>query len=470
MRSSDGAYDLLDEGERALLRRIGIFRGGCSLASATAVCDGDGADEWQMLDVLASLADKSLLVVESGDAQKRYGQLESIREYARDKMREDGELQATAQRHSEVFAATARAAYEEWDTAPGPDWLSRLSPDIDNFRAALSFAIDEDGDRVLGAQMAADLGPVFMRMSLLREGVEWCDRALAAAPEAPAEVRARAEYLLSMLHYNRGEMKTALEAAERAARFFEKTQDERGTTRALSQLAQLYQRVSRGEEARAVAEEAVRRARTLGDRRLLAAVLQRCAITFEPKDIDLARAQFFECLSIFRSLGSDDDIARALIWWSGAEAEAECYTQARDLSLQALGHVGTSDSAMYLKSNVAFFSLVLGDENDARSNAYEALELAAQARNPMIVPIALSYIAVLLTNGDPELGARLIGYAESRLAALEWTFTPSETKTHAKLQTPLRAKFTQDRMNGLLAEGASLNEDRAVALALGARC
>jgi non-specific serine/threonine protein kinase len=460
----DWSYDLLDDDERKLLCRLSVFRGGCTLDTASAVCADELMDEWRILDLLSSLADKSLLVVEADGSRKRYGQLETIRDYARDKLGSGDEARALAQRRTAAFAAIAEAAYAEWDTGPRPDWLSQLSPDLDNFRAALSDAVDEGTQRLLGAAMAADLGPLFMRLSLLREGIEWCRRALDTSP--PPSVAARLEYILSSLHYNRGEVKAALGAAEGAVRLYAEAADERGHTRALSQLAQLSARQSRRAEAREAAADAIRRARALGDERLLAAVLQRCSVALDPSEIDLAREHFAECLGIFRSLARDDETARALIWWAQAEAEAECYSRARDLSIEALEFVGKSDSEMALKSNIAFFSLVLGDHEDAAAHARDALDLAARTRNPMMIPIVISYIAVLLHERAPERGARLLGYAESRLAALDWQQTPSEARIHDRLQQPLRVKFSGEQLDALFAEGARWNEDRAVAQAL----
>ena len=299
------SYDLLDDDERTLFRRIAIFRGGCTLESATTVCGDERTDEWRVLDLLASLADKSLLVVESGESRKRYGQMESIREYARERLIESDELSEIAGRHATAFSELARTAYAEWDTAPRPEWLSQLSPELDNFRAALSLDLEGAGDAERGARTAADLGPVFLRLSLLREGIDWCQRALLAAPDAPPHIVARAQYVLSMLHYNRGEIKTALDDAERAAALYEQASDERGTTRALSQLVQLYQRFSRGEEARELAVQAVARARALGDPRLLASVLQRCATAFEPRDIEPGAGAVFGVSEHFPKRGHE---------------------------------------------------------------------------------------------------------------------------------------------------------------------
>jgi tetratricopeptide (TPR) repeat protein len=462
----DWSFELLDEDERKILSRLSVFRGGCTLETAATVCGDGSIDEWRMLDLLSSLADKSLLVVRTDEARKRYEQLESIRDYSREKLLNAGEAQVFAARRTAAFAAIGDAAYQEWDLAPRSDWLSRLSPDLDNFRAALSDALENENDPVVGTKMAANLGPVFMRLSLLREGVDWCRRALAASPTP--EVGARLNYVLSSLHYNRGEARAALSAAETAARLYSETADERGYTRALSQVAQLSAHESRPKEAREAARAAIERARALGDDRLLANVLQRCGVVLDPSEIDQAREQFAECVRLFRSLGRDDETARALMWWAGAEAEAESFSRARELSIEALQLIGTGDGEMALKSNIAFFSIVLGDQESAATHARDALDLAARTHNPMMIPIVISYIAVLVHDGAPTRAARLLGYAESRLAEMDWHQTPVERKIHANLQLPLRAKFTNERLTELLAEGAALSDDRAVAEALDA--
>jgi tetratricopeptide (TPR) repeat protein len=314
--------------------------------------------------------------------------------------------------------------------------------------------------------MVANLGPVFMRLSLLREGVDWCRRALEASPVP--EVEARLNYVLSSLHYNRGEVRAALAVAETAVRLYADTADARGYTRALSQVAQLSARQSRPKEAREAARAAIVRARALGDDRLLANVLQRCAVVLETSEIDQAREQFAECVRLFRSLGRDDETARALMWWAQAEGEAECFSRARELSIEALQRLGSGDGEMALKSNVAFFSIMLGDQDSAVVYARDALELAARTHNPMMIPIVISYIAVLLQKDSPARGARLLGYAESRLAELDWRQTPVEQRIHASLQQPLRAQFTDAQLIALFAEGAALSEGRAVAEALDA--
>ena len=121
------------------------------------------------LDLLTSLADKSLLTVTLA-VTTRYRFLETIRAFAAAKAVEHQAAAIASQQHAGYFAALAAQAYFEFDSRLQPGWLERLAPEIDNFRAALGWALEGPGDRSAGAQLAADSGPIFLRMGLLGEG------------------------------------------------------------------------------------------------------------------------------------------------------------------------------------------------------------------------------------------------------------------------------------------------------------
>jgi len=119
------SYDLLGEEERSLFRRLSAFRGSFALEAASAVSAGDGArDDYRALDLLTSLADKSLLTVRTG-LLTRYRLLETIREFAAQKAAEKAETAVAARRHAAHFAAVAQRAYREFDTSMPDDWLER---------------------------------------------------------------------------------------------------------------------------------------------------------------------------------------------------------------------------------------------------------------------------------------------------------------------------------------------------------
>ncbi len=195
----DWSYELLTNEERSLFRDVSVFAGGFTLDAATAVHAADEEDSFDTLDRLTSLVDKSLVVVESRDSGDRYRLLEPIRQYARERLDQGGTTQDVLSRHARAFAALAERAYVEFDTAPAPDWLSRNRLELDNLRAALEWTLGHEGDVVTGGTIAGSAGPIFLRLSLLREGIGWCERALQFAEHLTPEMRARIHYALSML-------------------------------------------------------------------------------------------------------------------------------------------------------------------------------------------------------------------------------------------------------------------------------
>jgi len=138
----DWSYDLLDPTERSALQRLSVFAGGCDLDAAEAVLADDDLDAYDVDDVLAQLVDKSLVVVDRDDAGVRYRLLETIRQYAAERLQADGDPGAVRRRHAEHFIAVADAAgphLRSWDLKV---WGDRLAPDTDNLRAVLDWSIE----------------------------------------------------------------------------------------------------------------------------------------------------------------------------------------------------------------------------------------------------------------------------------------------------------------------------------------
>lgn len=456
----DWSYGLLDEGEKRFFRRTSAFAGSFSLEAARAICAGDPADEWEALERLTSLVNKSLVVAEDDRGRRRFRLLESIYEYARESIAGAGELNELVRSHAAYFADVAREAYEAFDRAPDPDWLERLRADIDNFRSALHATLDEGADSQKGAQLAADLVPAFMRLSLLREGIQWCEAAQEACVSCEAIVQARLYYGLSMLQNNQGAHRDAFASIQRAVERFRETGDERGLARAIAQLAQQYARQERYDEAIVTARDALDRARRIGDKRLLASSLQRCASVFPPDRIEEARAQFSESVEIFRELGRSDETARALLWWAQAEGEAGDLRRALDVGLEALP-IASTEVRFYATTDVAGYALALEEYELGVPTAREAFEYARDMRHPIAVPITIGYLAAMPDN-DPAQAARLAGYAAARLAAMEWAPSPDDAIVRERLLARLRATLPASQLDALLAEGAAWNEERAL--------
>ena len=463
----DWSYDLLTEEERRVLRSCAVFVRGFTLNVAAEVVRGNGAvDEGHTLGVLASLVDKSLLVADAQDGEQRYRILEPIREYAMEKLAATGELEAARQRHAHAFASLARGAYEEWARAPRNDWLTRIERDLANFRVALRWSVEEKNDWELGAALVADTTPVFLRLGLLAEGIEWCERVLRSGLTLPALVEARLRYGLSMLYNNIGANRKVLEQALISADLYREVGDVRGLARALSQVASRYALQSRHGEANIVADEALQLARQGGDRRLLADVLRRTAESFAGEGSDTVRARYEESIALFRALRRDDETARALHWWGQWEVTGRNYEMALQLFQEAATKNEDAAELMMFDSDIASIYLAIGDPARAEPFARASLVRAVKARHEVLAALAMAYLAVVQSEYDRRRAALLIGHALQRLEAVDWELVPPDTTTFAQLQAQLSRALDVAEFARLQKEGAAWSDDQAVAHAL----
>jgi len=457
----DWSYNLLTPQEQDFLRRCAPCMGGFTLESAIAFC---GTDDVGMIDLVSSLVDKSLFVADMEDAGPRYRLLEPIRQFAREKLEEIGETQGALERHAQVYAAIARDGYEEWDTNPGHDWLTRSENELANFRAALSWTITDRSDLQLGAAVAGSTAPIFMRLTLLSEGTQWCERVLESGVSLPADVEARLRYTLSMLYNNQGSLKNAFAQAIAAVSLYRQAGDDRGLARALSQVANQHAREKRLDEAKSAAEDALLLARECGDQRLLADVLRRCARSFLTDGVERVRGMYAESVAIFGSLGRDDETARALTWLGQFEAEVGNYDEAAKRLIEAKPFAD-DELVASVAGEVAACYLATGDRAKAEPAVREALVLAAKFHQTIEMQSAISYVAALAAERDASEAAILIGYAEERLRAAGWHRIPLDLAIVASLQDVLKQRLTDTELAQLFAAGAAMGEEEAVARA-----
>ena len=174
----DWSYALLNEPERLLLRRLSVFAGDASLDAIAATSADTELPGGQILELLTSLIEKSLVVAEHGQNERRYRLLESTRDYARAKLAPDAAL-ALRRRHADYYRARLAHAAIEWETTSGELWLDRYGPDIDEVRAALQWAFGPQGDTALGLDLVANSHVIWGELGLTFEHRRWVQEALA---------------------------------------------------------------------------------------------------------------------------------------------------------------------------------------------------------------------------------------------------------------------------------------------------
>ena len=155
----DWSYDLLTEDEKTLLRRLSVFTGGCTLEAAECVCSENGLEKDEIINLVARLVDKSLLNYFEKGGKARYEMLETIRQYAREKLIQSGEIEFSRRKHLVYYTEfTAETAPKLWQ-ANQREWMDRLEEEHDNLRAALEWSLCEEcGDDLLLMGMRIAIG------------------------------------------------------------------------------------------------------------------------------------------------------------------------------------------------------------------------------------------------------------------------------------------------------------------------
>ena len=209
----DWSYDLLDEPERVLLQRLSVFLGGFELQAVETVCAGDELGAEDIMDLLASLGEKSLVAMEQHDEQARFRMLETIREYADDKLVEAGGRPPVAARHCHYFFDLSKQARNGMQGPQQREWLDRLEVEQDNLRSAMALpqADGSDVDPFIAIKMAVALQNFWIMRGGAGEG-RAAVRAMLVHPavQASAMARAHALYVGAALAFTQGDLEVAL--------------------------------------------------------------------------------------------------------------------------------------------------------------------------------------------------------------------------------------------------------------------
>ena len=316
------SYDLLQEREQMLLDRLSVFSGGFDLPAAEAVCGAEPLAPEDVIDLLSSLVEKSLVMLEQGDGASRYGLLETIREFAREhsagrydtqktirefaqeRLIDRNDLTATAARHCDYYWRLARAARDQLAGPEQAEWMRRLEIELDNLRAAIGLALAGGVDPVMAVKFEVAL----MRFRTLRgyssEARNNIRTALALSQLQERNVaRAHALYVGGALAINQGDHAEARKMLTECLEIHRSLQNPRETAAALSNLATLY--LQQGDVAKAhdYDVEALGIFRQLGDRVGEAiGLLSLGEISVQQGDSGGAKELFEQCLVIARSI------------------------------------------------------------------------------------------------------------------------------------------------------------------------
>ena len=432
----DWSYELLPESERLLLDRLSVFAGGWTLEAAERIGTASDAPGDDVFERLARLVDKSLVQAEPGPAgHLRYRLLESVREYAAERLSGSGEAQRAQRQHCAYYSALAAQAETRvlWG-ANGLDWLVRLDREHANLRAALGWSLSDEGEPVAGLYLVGHLGHYWYTRGDRGEGHTWLTRALAraAAPTEdtdPEEARAWAWAMMwaGGLAHGRTDYDQATHIVHQAQRVFERLEDRRGIGWCLHFLGHI--------------------ARARSELPQAAELLGGAITAFHDADdevsviLPLAALGFTVCL-----LG---DHQRA--------------TELCDQAVSVARHTGASGRltiALIYQGQVAS---ILGRTEQAGAAFQEGLKLSREWDSAWGLAECLEGLAVVAGGqSQPERAARLLGAASRLREAIGAPVHPVDRADHERAVQASQAALGETAYAAAWADGQGMSVDQVI--------
>jgi len=428
------SYDLLAPDLAEVFRRGGVFAGGCDLDALAAVAaPGPGADP---LELAAGLLEVSLVTVtEAADGEPRVGMLETIREFALERLEQAGNLDEARRCHAEYYAGVAERADEQL-RGSGLAAMDRLEAEHDNLRAALAWSLDApaagpgDGGRAAaGLRLVQALAYFWHRHGHAGEGRRWLERAIGLAAEEAGAPLAQLAHWLGVLLQQQGQMQDALPLLERSLAIW----------------------------------------RDLGDRNQQARELNSLGITRRLLgDLDTARSLLEESAAVAREAGSDMRVAAALTNLGQLESAAGNFDRAAQVLEEALAldrKQGDTLGVAIDQQSLAATHSRAGRAQEAREQLSAMADYVASCGDPELLATTLEIAAVIAAQlGEALRAARLTGAAD---AIREKTGIPLKQPDAVELEeflAPARATLAPGHWDAELAAGRALTQQQAAAL------
>lgn len=430
----DWSFGLLSEKEKALLRRLSVFSGGCTIEAAETVCAVEENDikglrisPGEILGLLTHLTDKSLMFAAEG----RYRLLETIREYGLGRLEESGEAEVILKRHADYFLELAERAELELLGSEQLIWLDRLRQEIDNLRTAIGWSKRSNPEA--GLRLGGALWWFWHRIGFASEGHEWLEGMLAERICVSPHVRAKALATAGLLVGVQGEWERGIKLVRKALNIFRNLGDKSGMSLSLFFLSAHTYFQGEFQLTREYCEEGLTLSRQVGDKWLIATLLRVMGIAENQLgDHDRSIALHEESLALYREIGDKMGIAYSL----------------RNMGLVPL-HKGDYERVEGLCEE----SLVLSQElGDRWSMAWALEELAA---------------VTILGKGKPEQAARLYGAAESLRKEISVRMPDSERAIYKKAVAAIHAALDDDTFEEAWNNGRVMTLERVIEYAQG---
>ena len=424
----DWSYELLSDVERQLLQRLSVFPASWTLEAAEHVCGSDGINEHDVLDLLSRLASKSLVVIDSdGAGEHRYRFLETVRQYARERLAQSGAARRLRERHFDFFFNEFRGARPILQGHGQLELLKRLRSEQENVRAALECALTSPPLAEKGVELAGALFWFWTKRSQFEEGSLWLERALAVRVDPPGSLRASALLGLANVSYFRG-----IDARDHLA-------------------------------------EALSLGRAAGDPWVMShALFLQALAALERGDYDRAVACALEARAAADAGGGDVDHAGPLFVLGHVAmltGDTERALALYDESIEVSRRNGESWGLGILLLAAAAMRIIRDDHVQGRTQASEALSLFQELEDPRGIAWSLEVFAGLLAaGGEPEGAARLWAASEELLESIGASVAPNIRLIRDRYLEAVKTSMGEARFAVASAEGRAMPLTQVIAL------
>ena len=480
MRGSlDWSHALLSEPEKRLFARLSVFVGGWTLEAAEAACSGEGVDRDEVLDLLGALVGKSLVAARTGpDGAIRYRMLEIIRQYAAEKLEENGETEWTHGRHAAFFLNLAEEARPELAGPQQGLWVERLEREHDNLRAALSWVIGrEEGE--LGLRFGWALWRFWFNQGHLSEGTGWMGRVLAGGGPGAKPIRVRALEGMGWLLQYQGNLDRAETTYEEMLGLSRELGDMENAATGLNSLGILA--VRRGDNGRArmlleenlaVLQELEKASVTTTFKRYYVFNLLGILAINEEEDHAKGEALWKESLTLARRVGDNALVGQTLANLGHAALMQRAYERARAYCEAALTLGRELGSAEGVELPTVFLNLglaALGQREYERAAASFEKSLAMNQKrrqSPSAIDSLEGMAGLAGATSKDTRAAILWGAAETAREVTGYVLPSGERALHEPYLAAARSRLGEAVWEEAVAEGRAMSLEEATEYAL----
>jgi predicted ATPase/class 3 adenylate cyclase/Tfp pilus assembly protein PilF len=414
------SYALLDEGEQLLFGRLAVFSGGRTLEAIEAICDAEGDLPVDAFEGGSSLVDKSLLRQEEGpNEEPRFVMLETVHEFAREKLQGSGEAEEIRRTHAEYFLTLAEEAYPELKGANQLEWLERLEAEHDNMRAALTWALKRKEAEV-ALRMGGALSWFWSVRGYHSEGRRWLQEALAMEGRGSPESRAMALAGVGWLALQQGDLDWTKEACEEGLELLAHQAREARVAKLILLDCLGWVALEREEhgQAQQLFEEGLALSREMSDTWWLATSLSNVAVVSQSRGNSERATELYEqSMDLFREQGNKLSLAGGLnnlamlVYSQGDLGRAAQLTEEGVALQRELGTRGGVSLGLY---NLGWMALLQDDLGRAADLHRESLSLAWDAGlNPLVQSALEGFACLAGAKGEAQRAALLWGAAQA---------------------------------------------------------